>query len=206
VAFAGFFAAVYICGIEFFPATDSGRLHLLALLAGVAIGVMTIVLTFEDIWRHQPLQDPIGLSRGISIAIELSFPIAAVALAVWTFLRRRAQFSVLAAAFPVVAAVGWFLTGSCLRESKFSHTDCDFWAAILFNVYALALGVELITRGLRANSTARTNFGLLIIAGLGVARFFDSDLSFVSRAIGFIVIGVGFILTNFVLFKKRAAA
>jgi hypothetical protein len=66
--------------------------------------------------------------------------------------------------------------------------------------------VELIGRGLRANSTARTNFGLLIIAALGIARFFDSDLSFVTRAIGFIVIGVGFLLTNLLLFKKRTAA
>ena len=41
---------------------------------------------------------------------------------------------------------------------------------------------------------------------LVLARFFDSDFSFVARAIGFIVIGVGFILTNVVLFKKRAAA
>ena len=207
VAFAGFFTAVYICGIEFFPTTDSGRLHLLALLAGVAIGVMTIVLTFEGIWGHSALRESIDLLHGISIAIEWSFPIAAVVLAVWTFVRQRAQFSVLAAAFPVVAAIGWLLTSRCTgRDLTWSHTDCDFWAAILFDVYALALGVELITRGLRANSTARTNFGLLVIAGLGAARFFDSDLSFVTRAIGFIVIGVGFILTNVVLFKKRTAA
>ena len=91
-------------------------------------------------------------------------------------------------------------------RAEYSLTDCDLWAAILFDVYALGLGVELIARGLRANSTARTNFGLLVIAALGIARFFDSDLSFVTRAIGFIVIGVGFILTNVVLFKKRSAA
>jgi uncharacterized membrane protein len=206
IAFAGFFAAVYICGIEFFPAADSDRPHLLALLSGVAIGVMTIVLTFEGIWRDKALYEPIDLPHGISIAIELSFPITAGALAAWSFVRRRAQFSVLAAAFPVVAAVGWYLASLCPDPTRWSHTDCDFWAAILFDVYALGLGVELIVRGLRANSAARTNFGLLVIAALGIARFFDSDLSFVMRAIGFIVIGVGFILTNVVLFKKRSAA
>ena len=206
VAFAGFFAAVYICGIEFFPAADSGRPHLLALLSGVAIGVMTIVLTFEGIWRHKPLQAPIDLPHGISIAIELSFPIAAVVLAVWSFVRRRAQFSVLAAAFPVVVGVGWFMASGCDSSSMSWPVSCGLWAAVLLDVYALGLGVELIARGLRADSTARTNFGLLIIAALGIARFFDSDLSFVTRAIGFIVIGVGFILTNVVLFKKRSAA
>jgi uncharacterized membrane protein len=206
LAFAGFFAAVYICGIEFFPAANSGRLHLLALLAGVAIGVMTIVLTFEGAWRHQDaLVWPADFPHAMSVAIQLGFPIAAVALAVWSFVRRRVQFSVLAAAFPVVVALGWFLAGRCPRESGWSHTDCDLWAVILLDVYALGLGVELIARGLRANSTARTNFGLLIIAALALARFFDSDLSFVTRAIGFIIIGVGFLLTNLLLFKKRTA-
>jgi len=207
LAFAGFFAAVYICGIEFFAATESGRLHLLALLAGVSIGVMTIVLTFEGAWSHQgALVWPADFPHAVSVAIQLSFPIAAIALVVWSFVQRSVQFSVLAAAFPVVVALGWFLADSCPRPAGWSHTDCDLWGAILLDVYALGLGVELIARGLRANSTARTNFGLLTIAALGIARFFDSDLSFVIRAIGFIVIGVGFLLTNLLLFKKRTAA
>jgi uncharacterized membrane protein len=208
IAFAGYFAAVYICGIEFFPPTNTGRPHLLALLAGIAIGVMTIFLTFRDTWiRHHFFEWPADFSHRINVAIELSFPLAAVALAVWVLVRRRAQFSVLAAVFPVVAAVGWFMASSCEPpDSIHLGSDCDLWAAILFDVYALGLGVELIARGLRAHSAARTNFGLLVIAALGIARFFDSDLSFITRAIGFIVIGVGFILTNVVLFKKRSAA
>jgi uncharacterized membrane protein len=209
LAFAGFFATTYICGIEFFPTATSGRLHLLALFAGVAIGVMTIVLTFEDIWRFRAAPVwPIDFPHTLSVAIELSFPIAAVALAVWSFVRRKVQFSVLAAAFPVIAGLGWYASGLCERPSGTwsSKTECDTGAAILLDVYALGLGVELIARGLRAQSAARTNFGLLVIAALGIARFFDSDLSFVTRAIGFIAIGVGFILTNVVLFKKRSAA
>ena len=76
--------------------------------------------------------------------------------------------------------------------------------------YAMGLGtpaqlVELIARGLRADSLTRVNFGLAVIAALAIARFFDTDLSFVTRAIGFIVIGLGFLATNFILFKKRRA-
>jgi uncharacterized membrane protein len=209
LAFAGFFTLVYLCGVQFFPAANSGRLHLLAVLGGIAIGVMTIVLTFEDIWRFRsaPLW-PNDLPHALSVLIELSFPIAAFALVVWSFARRQVQFSVLAAAFPLIAALGWFVSGLCQRPTGtwWSKTECDQWAAILLDVYALGLGVELIARGLRARSTARTNFGLLVIAALGTARFFDSDLSFVTRALGFIVIGVGFLLTNVVLFKKRTAA
>ena len=86
------------------------------------------------------------------------------------------------------------------------HTSCDLAAALLLDVYALGLGVELIARGMRANSATRTNFGLLVISALAIARFFDNDLSFVTRAIGFIVIGAGFLLTNVMLFKKRNSA
>ncbi len=88
----------------------------------------------------------------------------------------------------------------------YGSTRCTFAVTILFDVYALALGVELIARGMKAQSVARANFGLGVIAALAVARFFDSDLSFVTRAIGFIVIGLGFLLTNFLLFKKRRLA
>jgi uncharacterized membrane protein len=207
VALAGYFTAVYLCGIEFFSRPNSNHLHPLALLGGVAIGVMAIVLSFEGFWRQQDiLLWPVDLSLGVSVAIQLAFPLAALVLAAWSFARRRGmQFSVLAAAFPVVAAVGVLVADRCPHPDR-TVSDCDLAAAVLLDVFALALGVELIARGLRANSPARTNFGLLVIAALGISRFFDSDLSFITRAIGFIVIGVGFILTNVVLFKKRSAA
>jgi uncharacterized membrane protein len=208
LAFAGFFAVIYICGIEFFPSPSANRLHLLALFGGIAIGVMTIVLTFEDVWRRRSAPVwPTHASQLLGVAIELSLPISAIALAVWSFLRGRVRFSVLAAAFPLVAVIGWVIAGLCeYPYGSGTSTRCDVAAAILFNLYALTLGIELIARGLAAKSTARANFGLLIIAGLAVARFFDSDLSFVIRAISFIVIGLGFLFTNFLLFKRRSAA
>jgi hypothetical protein len=201
LAFAGLFTAVYISGIEFFPLYRSGRLHPLTLLGGLAIGVMTIVLTFEELWRHQVgFSWPSDVAQIIGVAIELCFPLAAIALAGWSLLRRRAHFSVLAAAFPIFVGVGWLLANG------YGSTGWTLAVTILLDVYALGLGVELIARGMKANSVARANFGLGVIAALAIARFFDSDLSFVARAIGFIVIGLGFLLTNFLLFKKRRLA
>ena len=37
-------------------------------------------------------------------------------------------------------------------------------------------------------------------------RFFDSDLSFVTRGIGFIIVGLGFLVANVLLFKRRTAS
>ena len=204
LAFAGLFAATYICGIELFPESERDRLHPLTTFGAIAIGGMAVVFTFEELWRFSYSSSvPEGWARSLGVIIQLLFPLAALALAAWSFVRRTVHFSILAAALPVVAAIGWGLTRSC----ALSHDDhCSFAAALLFDVYAFALGVELIARGLRADSTARTNFGLIVIAALAVARFFDSDLSFVVRAVGFIVIGLGFLFTNLVLFKKRRPA
>ena len=207
LAFAGLFALVYLCGIEFFLSAKNDRLHPLALLGGIAIGVMTIVLTFEDIWNDAAAPTwPAEAPRAIAVAIQLAFPIAALALGGWLFLQRRMRFSVLAMAFPLVVGVGWFAASRCDRPGLTSSSDCNLIASLLLDVYALALGIELIARGLRAESMARANFGLLVIAALAVARFFDSDLTFVIRALGFIVIGLGFLATNFLLFRKRRAA
>lgn len=199
LAFAGLFTLVYIAGIEFFRRDADGRLHPLALLGGIAIGGMTIVMTFEEIWRNaRGLFLPETTLAWLGFAIEAAFPIAATALALWSIARRSFHFSFLAAAFPVVTGIAWLIALSCG-----STEDCAPFPTIFFNLYALALGVELIARGLRAQSMARANFGLLVIAALAVARFFDSDLSFVIRAIGFIVIGLGFLFTNLLLFRRR---
>ncbi|MFL6595914.1 MAG: DUF2157 domain-containing protein [Chthoniobacterales bacterium] len=207
LSYAGLFALVYLCGIEFF-ATGEGELPPLARLAAIAIGVLTIVLTFHDIWMHSNTPLPtLDLQRAISVAILLFFPLAAVLLAAWTYIHGKIHFSILAVALPIVTGAGWMIAHFCPPEQiTWSRSNCDFYAAMLFNVYALALGVELIARGLRADSMTRVNFGLAIIAALAIARFFDSDLSFVVRAIGFIVIGLGFLATNFILFKKRRPA
>jgi hypothetical protein len=169
---------------------------------------MTIVLTFEDTWRRRSAPAwPSGGSQTFGAVLELALPIAAISLAVWLFVRGRIRFSVLAAAFPAVVAAGWLIVSLCEYPYGYGTTTrCDMAAAVLMNVYALGLGVELIVRGLRAQSMARANFGLLVIAALAIARFLDSDLSFIVRAIGFIVIGLGFLFTNFMLFKKRSAA
>ena len=81
-----------------------------------------------------------------------------------------------------------------------------FVAAALMNAYALWLGIDILMRGIRSNSIARANFGLVLIAALAISRFFDSELSFIIRGLGFILVGAGFLVANMILFKRRGAA
>jgi len=198
IAFPGFFAAIYLCSITLFPRADE-RLHVVALLGGIGIGVTAIVLSFESSWhmsRNLPWAERSGAAN-VALALELLFPVVAVGLAGLDIFRRRFQFSLAAASLPIVAAVAWGIAN--LREGSFI-------AAVVINCYALLLGIDILARGIRTNSVARANFGLLLIAALAVSRFFDSELTFVTRGLGFIVVGAGFLFANILLFRKRAAA
>jgi uncharacterized membrane protein len=201
IAFAGLFATIYLCGIKFFPRADE-RLHIVALLGGIGVGITAIVLSFESSWHMSR-----GLNWGertatanLALALELLFPITAVCLAGLDIFHRSWRFSLTAAALPIVTAIAWGVANIC----EVSTRECSFAAAAVINCYALLLGIDILARGIRTNSIARANFGLLLIAALAISRFFDSDLSFVTRGVGFIVVGAGFLIANILLFRKRA--
>jgi hypothetical protein len=209
IAFAGLFTTIYLCGIKFFPRADE-RLHIVALFGGIGVGITAIVLSFEASWHmtREALWGQRTLTGNVGLALEFLFPVLAVCLAGWDIVRRRFQFSLAAASLPIVAAIAWGIANVC-KPPTAEHlykTDCSFAAAMLLNCYALLLGIDILARGIRTNSIARANFGLLLIAALAISRFFDSELSFVTRGIGFIVVGAGFLIANILLFRKRATA
>jgi len=209
IALVGMLTAIYLWGIKFFPSTRA-RLHIVALLGGIGIGVVAVVLSFESSWHmsHNFEWSDRTVLQNVAFVIELLFPIVAILLAGSDLLRRRAQFSLSAAIFPIVTAIIWGVANLC-ETSAAQHlyaTNCSFAAAALMNCYALWLGVDILARGIHSNSVARAIFGLLLIAALAISRFFDSELSFVTRGLGFIVVGAGFLVGNILLFKRRSSA
>jgi len=205
IGFAGLLTTIYLCGIRFFPRTDE-RLHIIALLGGIGIGITAIVLSFKSVW-HMAHTVPWGQRSGaqhLGVFLELLFPVAAICLLARDVVRKQWRFSLSAAVFPLVVAIVWGIARWC--DAQGTDSRCEFAAATLINCYALWLGIDILMRGIRSNSLARANFGLLLIAVLAISRFFDSDLSFVTRGIGFIVVGAGFLVANILLFKKRSPA
>ncbi len=74
---------------------------------------------------------------------------------------------------------------------------------VLSNLFVLATGIFYIHRGNELNRLGVLNLGLLTIAALIVCRFFDLDLSFVTRGILFVLVGLGFFFANYQLLQKR---
>lgn len=219
-SFAGLFALVYLAGCAWFRKTDAHALHPLVLLGFTSTVVLTIALTFQELWRFREWADPQSLGPERVIAIGISALFVALPFAFFAVARRGGLLSLnaMAIALPLLASIAWVIAQSL------SHAEgaASFWpngpsyrpvygagaffAALLISAYALSFGVFTLVRGLRGNRFVEANVGLAIIAGLAIARFFDSDFGFVTRGVAFVVVGLGFLAANLMLFRKRGHA
>ncbi|MGC1206153.1 MAG: DUF2157 domain-containing protein [Flavobacteriaceae bacterium] len=74
---------------------------------------------------------------------------------------------------------------------------------VLTNLLIMALGIMAIKIGADKFHFGILNYGLLIISILIVCRFFDTNMSFILRGLFFVVVGVGFFATNYMMLKKQ---
>lgn len=79
----------------------------------------------------------------------------------------------------------------------------DFVPVVIINALLLILGINAIKIGAQKFHFGVLNYGLLIITSLIVCRFFDTDMTFVTRGLLFVVVGAGFFATNYVMLKKQ---
>lgn len=166
-----------------------------------ALGIFgfALVLTYHDVWDEVVGPDWFrvdSVESVLAVSITTVLVLASLAALVWE-LRGGigGELRVLAmASLTVFAAVAWglFLMGlGALVPTA------------LFNLYVLALGGVYLVDGMRLGSLLRANGGLAIVAVLVVSRFFDSDLSFLLRGVLFIAVGIGFLVTNVVLLRRK---
>ncbi len=73
----------------------------------------------------------------------------------------------------------------------------------LMNISLLAVGIITMKSGADELMLRRVNFGFLMIAAVILLRFFDSDLPFTLRGIMFILLGIGFLVTNLKISARR---
>lgn len=94
------------------------------------------------------------------------------------------------------------LLGILLEAYNADH----IYMRIVLIAYMGILGVTLLMRGSREADMLIFNGGLLTCALLFGLRFFDTDIGLLPRAIGFIVIGLGFIGANVFFSRKLGRA
>jgi len=122
------------------------------------------------------------------------FLVIFVLLFIRDFLRKKMDFS----RFMPAILLGLALLGTLL---EIYETD-DLYTRLAMNIYMGVFGILLIMRGCRETGMLAFNGGLLTCALLIGLRFFDADIGVLPRAIGFILLGLGFIGAN-ILFSRR---
>jgi hypothetical protein len=110
---------------------------------------------------------------------------------------KKRESNLAPAALTPIVVIGWLIA---------RQTGDGLVPFLCLNFFLLALGVYTLLRGIRSGRVFEANLGMVVVAVLATARFFDTDLEFVVRGIAFIAIGIGFLVTNLVVFKRKARA
>lgn len=197
-------ASFYLLGAWEFKGISTNWQRLFRILGGIGVFVMMFLLTFRFPWesvqgRHYYGQD--FAQNGVSFwgslpDYFLTLLLAGTAILMFLrFVKRRDLTVSLFGALPLLAFVGY----------AFSGTSAAF-PALLFSVFLLIVSAARITIGIRANNLGVINTGMFMLAALILAKFFDSGISFVIKGLVFIAIGIGFLMTNLVILRRKGGA
>jgi uncharacterized membrane protein len=165
-------------------------------IGAIGLFALSFMFTFQDMWK---LVLRYGITHGKVLSLSalpdhiITFAIIITAiLFFYDNAKRKNIIKSLFGIMPLLAILGYALSMQSV-----------ILASILFNVYLFILSLSRIALGIRDNNLGAVNIGMLMLAILIIARFFDSDINFIIKGLVFILVGVGFLVTNAVLVRRR---
>lgn len=198
VVYAALLPVLFLAGTYWFDEGEGFASKPLQFVGGTGVAVLALLLTYDwpwhaigwSHWRY--LERCHAGAAWVDYLLAAALPAGAAVLSVMA-VRRGHPWRLLYGALPLPAVAGYAYAAAT------GHAELP---VLLFNVYLLALGVGTLVWGVRSARLGVVNAGMLIVAALVVARFFDEDLGFVARGVAFIALGLGFLVTNLVLLKR----
>jgi uncharacterized membrane protein len=179
-------------------ATEIWRVRLL-LPAWLALIVVGTILTFDDAWKDVLISERQARNMNVVIAAVVSAACAIFASIVAVKLARAGR---------MVASAGAGAAMLVVLMHLFAMFGLPQPGWILFNVWLLVVGILTLIEGLRLLEQGVANRGLVALAALIVARFFDTELSFLARGLAFVAFGLACFGLNLWLMRRvrKAAA
>ena len=160
------------------------------LLGSLGTVVLLVIFSFHGVWEEVESEVFVVSSQELIISILLF--VSALVLLGFSYKKRTEVmldvFQFVFLVFVILFAIGTINAGL---------------ATVLTNSILLLLGLFAVKSGTERLSFGILNYGLLIISVTIICRFFDTDMSFVLRGILFVLVGLGFFLTNYFMFKKQ---
>lgn len=189
VAYFSLFALMQIIGKSKFAQITNSKINSYTFYGSLGTIVILLILSFDWFWKD--LQNKNFIFSEIIFSPELItsilISVIAIILFIKNFSKEKNWFQLTFVIFIIIFLIG-------------IHSS---FAVVLINLVTLAIGILTIRQGANQNHLGILNYGLLIITALITCRFFDTDLSFITRGIIFIIVGIGFFAANFWILKKR---
>jgi uncharacterized membrane protein len=198
VNYSGLFAALFLAGSHWFGEAPTIWQRPFQTVGAAGIAVLAFLLTYRWPWPGIGWQFYRTGGEYHAVAAIFDYVFAAALLLFTLYLligraRSRGATTLLFGVLPVVSALCFTVIGFGARAP---------FAMILFNIYLFALGIVTTTTGIRNLHLGTVNAGMLILSALIIARFFDSDVGFVIRGLAFIIVGIGFLLANWLIIRR----
>lgn len=193
IAYFSLFGSFYLIGNLPFFSQQKTRNQCYLLLG--SLGTLSLLLALSFDWFWDDLRDkafPVG-----SIISTPEFIAATILtfLGTWLFFQERKfrSFEMIRPMEPIfLLFILTFLLG------LFSPVSI-----VLINLFIFMISILTIRKGAKLDHLGILNFGLLIMMALVICKFFDSDVTFVTRGILFLSVGIGFFIANYLMLKKR---
>lgn len=163
----------------------------------LGLGVLLLASSFGDNWKTDwgwiAATDgyaPLVMVLVIALSLSIVSTIAGARM-----LGEGEWGAGLLACTPVMAALGWVAS----FEPGLSTP-----IVLSMNLFALAVGLTICVQSVGSGRLGTANGGLLLVLAVLTARFFDADLSFVARGVGFILLGSSLLGMNLWMIRQRA--
>lgn len=197
--YASLFSGLYLAGgLTASTAERSDWLHPARVFGAATTLVLLFVLTWEWPWAGV---DPVNRGWRGDVSTAAAWGDGILAMVLLGFLTtmltrsirgRRTSDMLLGVAAPVA------LCGLALAMASQS-----LLATLLMNLYLLVVGIGLVLKGVREVRLGVFNTGMAVFSALVLARFFDSDFSFIAKGLVFITLGVAFLACNILLARRK---
>jgi len=208
VIYSSFFSILFLLERTYRHKTDSLGQRPFKITGTIGILVISILLTFEGFWEDIGWHEYRHDARFNELAGVVDYILVILLLlgAIYLFLRNlntKNTKNTENTENTITLVYGSAALLSVLCYVLASEYGDGAISVILYNVYIFVIGVNTIVYGIRNKHMGITNGGLLIISLLITVRFFDTDMPFMVKGLSFIMVGIGFIVSNVMLIKKQ---
>lgn len=193
VIFSSVFGVMYLSAKKWFADAENVWTSPFKAIGGAGLIVMSFLLTYEFLWEEAMYSNRWHDFCCADVLMML-IPVTGVVVLGIPLVRSKRYLEMATGGMPLLAAFTYvFVNGS----------NFEGIGVVSFNVYVLALSVGRIVAGLKRESVAALNSGMLMLGLLIILRFIDAELGFLAKGIVFILLGSGFLAVNVIMLRKK---